>query len=83
LRQKTIGVLFEGGIPYLLSNLSSIPFLSHHMGLMVAHLRLLQDLGQRFQVREWGAAVWQGGRFRRSGCRSRKQAEQQKQLVRV
>ena len=57
LRQKTIGVLFEGGTPYLLSNLSSIQFLSHHMGLMVAHLRLLEDLGRRFKVRERGAAA--------------------------
>jgi hypothetical protein len=37
--QKAMGILFEGGRPYILSNMSQTDILGHHVQLIVAHLR--------------------------------------------
>lgn len=46
--QKAFGILFENGMPYLLSNLSSIQMLGHHAGLLTAHLALFEAMGKLF-----------------------------------
>ena len=49
-------MLFEGGRPYLLSNMSAMSFLSHHTGLMLAHLRLFEALSEVCGVAWCGVA---------------------------
>lgn len=48
--QKAIGILFESGKPFIISNASNLASVSHHGGLLTAHLMLFQALSRRFGV---------------------------------
>ena len=47
-RHRGVGILFERGVPHLLTNLTSGSMLSHQLMLVTAHLRLFEALGRVF-----------------------------------
>mmetsp|Transcript_11697 Transcript_11697/g.25086 ORF Transcript_11697/g.25086 Transcript_11697/m.25086 type:complete len:439 (-) Transcript_11697:325-1641(-) len=48
LGQKAVGILFDDGVPYILSNTSRMAILGHHAGLFTAHFKYFEALGRRF-----------------------------------
>ena len=46
--QKAIGIMFKGGVPFVLSNLTYIYSVGHHAQLLVGHMMLFEALSKRF-----------------------------------